>query len=102
MWGLLWGLLGLPFLAGFHRCWSLGNDGLQGTALRLHTDVAVVLEPLLGDVSGDVHDGLIASAAFRKVGDERVPVVVPAALSRAGLYLPLIPDLCPLLMRGKK
>jgi len=30
-------------------------------------------------MSGDVHDGLIASAAFRKVGDERVPVVVPTA-----------------------
>jgi hypothetical protein len=38
-----------------------------------------VLEHLLGNVSGDVHDGLIASSAFRKVGNERVSVVVPTA-----------------------
>ena len=79
MWGLLWVPLGLPFLAGFHGCRSLGNDGLQSVAFRLHEDVAIVLEHLLGNMSGDVHDGLIASAAFRKVGDERVPVVVPTA-----------------------
>jgi hypothetical protein len=68
----LWGLLRVPFglpciPAGFLRGWSHRDYGLQGTALRLHADVAVVLEHLLGNVSGDVHDGLIASAAFRKV-----------------------------------
>ena len=79
MWGLLWVPLSLLFRARFHHCRSLGNDGLQSVALRLHADVAVVLEHLLGNVSGDVHDGLIACAAFSEVGNERVPVVVPTA-----------------------
>jgi hypothetical protein len=38
-------------------------------ALRFHANVAVMLEHLLGNVPSDIHDGLIASAAFRKVGD---------------------------------
>ncbi len=79
MWGLLWVPLGLLCLAGFFRGRTHCDDGLQSTALRFHADVAVVLEHLLGNVSGDVHDGLIARAAFRKIGDERVPVIVPAA-----------------------
>ena len=36
-----------------------------------------VAEHALRDVARDVHDGLIASAAFRKIRDERVSVVVP-------------------------
>jgi hypothetical protein len=52
--------------------------------------VAVVLEHLLGNVSGDVHDGLIARAAFRKVGNERVPVVVPTAFN-LGIRAHVIP-----------
>ena len=90
MWGLLWVPLGLPgFLAGFlHR--SPRNNGLQGAALRLHADVAIVLEHLLGDVPGDVHDGLVARATFRKVGNQRMPVVVPAAF-HLGLLAHVVP-----------
>ncbi len=84
MWGLLWVPLGLPYFAGFLRRRPCRDNGLQCTALRFHADVTVVLEHLFGNVSGYVHDGLIASAAFRKIGNERVPVVVPAAF-QAGL-----------------
>ena len=80
MWGPLWVPRGLPcLLAGFLRGRSHRDYGLQGTALRFHANVAVVFEHLFGDVSGDVHNGLIASTAFRKVGNESVPVVVPTA-----------------------
>jgi hypothetical protein len=37
----------------------------------------VVAEHALRDMAGDVHDGLVACTAFRKIRDERVPVVVP-------------------------
>jgi hypothetical protein len=91
MWGPLWVPLGLRcLLAGFLRGRSHRDNGLQGTALRFHSDVAVVLKHLFGDVSGDVHNGLIASTAFRKVGDERVPVVVPTAF-----HLGVIPNIVP-------
>jgi hypothetical protein len=80
MWGPVWVLLGLPCLAGFIRGRPHRHNGLQGAALRFHADVAVVLEHLLGNVPSDVHDGLIACAAFGEVGNQRVPVVVPTAL----------------------
>lgn len=47
---------------------------------RFHANVAVVLEHLFRDMAGDVHDGLIASAALGQLGDEGVPVVVPPSL----------------------
>ena len=34
-------------------------------------------------MAGDVHDGLVACTAFRKIGDERVPVVVPRPVTLA-------------------
>jgi hypothetical protein len=37
--------------------------------------VAKVLEHLLGDVTGNIHDGLIAGTALGKIGNQRVPVV---------------------------
>ena len=39
---------------------------------------------------GDVHDRLIARAAFGQVRDERVPIVVPAALD-AGFLAKIVP-----------
>jgi hypothetical protein len=39
--------------------------------------VTVVFEHLLGDVAGNIHDGLVAGAALRELCDERMPVVVP-------------------------
>ena len=41
--------------------------------------MAVVLEHVARDVSRDVHDGLLTSAALCKIGDERMSVIVPAA-----------------------
>lgn len=41
------------------------NDRFERGAFRLHADMAVV--HLLRDVPGDVHDGLIARAAFGQV-----------------------------------
>jgi len=41
--------------------------------------VAVVLEHVPRDVSGDIHDRLLSSAALRKISDERMTVIVPAA-----------------------
>ena len=72
MWGLLWVPLGPScLLAGFRsrRGRPYPDYGLQSMALRFHANVAVMLEHLLGNVPSDIHDGLIASAAFRKVGD---------------------------------
>src|SRR5215469_16458175 len=41
-------------------------------------------------MAGDVHDGLIARTAFRKIRDERVPVVVPPPR-----YLGVLADIFP-------
>jgi hypothetical protein len=39
--------------------------------------MTVVAEHALRDVTRDVHYGLVTCSAFRKIGDECVPVVVP-------------------------
>src|SRR5690348_16196260 len=52
--------------------------------------MAVVLQHLLRDMSGNVHDRLIARAALSQVRDERVPVVVPTALN-AGFLAEIVP-----------
>jgi hypothetical protein len=39
--------------------------------------MTVVAEHALRDMARDVHNGLIASTAFRKVRDKGVPVIVP-------------------------
>jgi hypothetical protein len=51
----------------------------QCSPFRFHTNVAVSREHLPGDVTGDVHNRLIASTAFGQLGDERVPRVVEAS-----------------------
>jgi len=43
-----------------------------------------MLQHLLRDITGNVHNGLIARAALGKLCDERVPVVVPAFDARDG------------------
>src|SRR6185437_11369344 len=51
-----------------------------------------MLEHPLGDVAGDVHNGLVARlSGFGQAGDERVTVVVPATLD-TGLLPNLSPD----------
>ncbi|MGD0734703.1 MAG: hypothetical protein ABR976_06130 [Terracidiphilus sp.] len=49
-----------------------------------------MFEHLLGDVTGNIHDGLIAGTALGKIGNQRVPVVVPAAL-HLGILAHIIP-----------
>ncbi len=61
----------------------------RGT-FRLHADMAVVPQHLLREVSGDVHDHLIARPTLGQVRHERVPVVVPAALN-AGFLTEVVP-----------
>jgi hypothetical protein len=47
-----------------------------------------VLQHLLRDVAGYVHDGLISRSALCQVGDEGVPVIVPSpANARFGPYI---------------
>lgn len=41
------------------------NDGFKCTPLRLHPNMAVVLEHLLRDVAGDVHNRLVTRSALR-------------------------------------
>jgi len=48
-------------------------DRIQGLALGLHPDVAIVLEHLAGHVACDIHNCLIASAALSQLCDQRVP-----------------------------
>jgi hypothetical protein len=72
------------------RVCALFDDRFEGRALGLHANVAVMLEHLLGDVTGDIHDRLIAGAALGKIGNQRVPVVVPAAL-HPGIFAHVIP-----------
>ena len=47
-------------------------NGVQSLALGLHSNMAVMLEHLARDVAGDVHDRLIARAAFGEFSDEGV------------------------------
>jgi hypothetical protein len=63
---------GLPRRACF-------NQRFEGVAFRFHANVAVVLEHVARDVSRDIHDRLLTSAALCKIGDERMTMVVPAA-----------------------
>jgi hypothetical protein len=56
----------------------------QRLAFGLHPDVAVPAEHLPAHVAGDLHDRLVAGARLRKLRDQRVPVIVPAAAD-AGL-----------------
>ena len=39
-----------------------------------------MLEHLLGDVTGDVPDGLVACTTLRQVGDQRMAIIVPSPL----------------------
>nr|WP_243648030.1 hypothetical protein [Acidipila rosea] len=50
-----------------------------------------MLQHLLRDVASDVHDRLVACAALGKLGDERVPVVMPAPL-HARIRADIAPD----------
>ncbi len=63
-------------------CSQIDTGHHEARYVRMSKDVpgmAVVLEHLLRDVAGNVHDGLIACATLGKVGNQRVPVVVPTA-----------------------
>jgi hypothetical protein len=60
-------------IGGFHNSRFL-DDRLQGVSFRLHTNVAAMFEHLFRDVTGDVHDGLVASATLSQIGDKSVPV----------------------------
>jgi hypothetical protein len=57
---------------------ALALDRRQRVSHGLGAYVAVAREHLPGDVAGDLHDGLVARAGCRKLGDQCVPVVVPA------------------------
>ena len=55
------------------------DDRFKRRTLCFHPNMTVMAEHALRDMAGDVHDGLIARTTFRKIRDERVPVVVPAS-----------------------
>lgn len=52
--------------------------------------MTVVAEHALRNVARDVHDGLIASSAFRKIRDKGVPVVVPPS-RHLGFFADILP-----------
>lgn len=66
------------------------DDRFERRPHRLHANMAVVAEHTLRDMAGNVHDGLIAGAAFREVRDEGVAIVVPPAG-----HLGVLPDIAP-------
>ena len=57
---------------------GLFQDRFESRPFGFHADVTIVLQHLLGHVTGDVHDGLIPGAVLGQLRDESVPVVVPA------------------------
>ena len=52
--------------------------------------MAIVAEHALRDMASNVHDRLIAGAAFRQVRNEGVPIVVPSAG-----HFGVLPDIAP-------
>jgi hypothetical protein len=84
--------LGSPYfpIGGF-RSGRLFDDCLQGVSLGLHTNVAVMFEHLFRHVAGDVHDGLVASAALSQIGDQSMAVVVPASFD-LGIFADVVPS----------
>jgi len=73
--GLFWAGTSVP---GCFGIW-LRNDCFECTPLRIHADVGVMLQHLLRNVASNVPYGFVPGAALGKVGDEGVPVIVPAA-----------------------
>ena len=53
--------------------------------------MAVVLEHLLRDVTGNIHDRLIARATLCQLRDERVPVIVKAS-GHLGIFADIGPS----------
>ena len=66
------------------------GDLIEGAPLGLHTDVRVPGEHCARDVAGDAHDHLITGARLGELRDQRVAVIVPAAL-HPGLLADLYP-----------
>ena len=63
----------LPSRLGAGNSW-ISDDRFESRALRLHPNAAIVPQHLFRDMIGNVHDGLVACAALRKLGDQGVPV----------------------------
>jgi hypothetical protein len=63
----------------------LWDDCFECTPLRLHSDVGVVFQHLLRYIASNLPDGFVPGAALGKVGDERVPVIVPPT-THAGFF----------------
>jgi hypothetical protein len=73
----------------------LVDDRFERRPLRLHPDMAVVTEHPFRDMTGNVHDGLVAGTAFRQVRNERVAIVVPPAGDHC-----FLPDILPGRLEG--
>ena len=54
------------------------NHGFERILLRFHSNVGVPRKHRPGEVTRDVHDGLIARAAFSKLRNQGLPGIVPA------------------------
>lgn len=72
------------------RICGLLDDGFECCPFRFHANVAIVLEHPFRDVPGNVHDGLVTSAALGQLRDKRVPVVAPAP-SHLGVFAEIVP-----------
>jgi hypothetical protein len=63
----------------------LATTSLKGVTLRFVSDVAEARKHLARNVTGNRHDRLVARAAFRQLGDQRVPIVMPPPLHSAAI-----------------
>ena len=66
------------------------HNRFERLPLRFHSNVRIMLQHSLRDVPCNVPDGLVPCPAFRKIGDERVPVVMPTPA-----YAGLLPNVIP-------
>jgi len=69
------------------------DDRFERRTLCFHSNMTVVAERALRDMARNIHDRLIARAAFRKIRDERVPLVVISLLPKLHTDIALIKTL---------
>ena len=55
---------------------GMTRKGFYGRSLRLQPDMGVVLQHLLGDVTGNGHDDVIGMARLGKGGNRAMPEIV--------------------------
>jgi hypothetical protein len=84
----IWGRRTVFPLLGFLFALLLGRaptyrDLVEAAPFRFHPDVGITGKHRARDVAGDAHDHLVTGARLSEFRDQRVPVVVSAALRNA-------------------